>query len=134
MAALLVSAVTWSSTASGKRSVMAKRKKRAKVQPKKRAKPRRRCASLRGKAHKVSKSARGKAMKPTVAGAKPQRPATKQAARKKEQGMKPPGPEVETVVVDVIEEPARGVITVTGLKRRRYLQGATNGRSAKVSL
>jgi hypothetical protein len=27
--------------------------------------------------------------------------------------MKPPGPEVETVVVDVIEEPAPGVITVT---------------------
>jgi hypothetical protein len=52
-------------------------------------------------------------MKPTVAGAKPQCPATKQAVRKKEQGMKPPGPEVETVVVDVIEEPAPGVITVT---------------------
>ena len=113
---------------------MAKRKKRAKVQPKKRAKPRRKRASLRGKAHKVSKSVRGKAMKPTVAGAKPQRPATKQAVRKKEQGMKPPGPEVETDDVDVIEDPARGVLTVTGLKRRRYLQGATNGRSAKVSL
>jgi hypothetical protein len=27
--------------------------------------------------------------------------------------MKPPGPGVETVVVDVIEEPAPGVITVT---------------------
>jgi hypothetical protein len=27
--------------------------------------------------------------------------------------MKPPGPGVETVVVDVIEEPALGVITVT---------------------
>ena len=89
---------------------MAKRKKRAKVQPKKRAKPRRRRAAVRDKARKVSKSARGKAMKPTVAGVKPKRAATKKAVRKKEQGMKPPGPEVETVVADVIEEPAPGVI------------------------
>jgi hypothetical protein len=91
---------------------MAKRKKRAKVQPKKRAKPRRRRAAVRGKARKVSKSARGKGTKPT-AGAKLQRAATKKAVRKKEPRMKPPGPEVETVVVDVIEEPAPGVITVT---------------------
>jgi hypothetical protein len=49
-------------------------------------------------------------MKPTVAGAKPRRAAMKKAVRKKEQGMKPPGPEVETVVADVIEEPAPGVI------------------------
>ena len=102
---------------------MAKRKKRAKVQPKKRAKPRRKRASLRGKAHKVSKSGRGKAMKPTVAGVKPQRPATKQAVRKKEQGMKPPGPEVETVVVDVIAEPAPGVITVTEIEETQIPAG-----------
>jgi len=91
---------------------MAKRKKRANVQPKTRAKPHRRRAAVRGKARKVSKSARGKGTKPT-AGAKLQRAATKKAARKKEPRMKPPGPEVETVVVDVIEEPAPGVITVT---------------------
>jgi hypothetical protein len=48
-----------------------------------------------------------------VAGAKPQRGARKKAVRKKDQRMKPPGPAVETVVVDVIEEPAPGVITVT---------------------
>jgi hypothetical protein len=57
--------------------------------------------------------ARVKATKPTVAGAKPKRTATKKAVRKKERRMKPPGPGVETVVVDVIEEPAPGVITVT---------------------
>jgi hypothetical protein len=95
-----------------KGSIMAKRKKRAKVQPKTRAKPHRRRAAVRGKARKVSKSARGKGTKPT-AEAKLQRAATKKAVRKKEPRMKPPGPEVETVVVDVIEEPAPGVITVT---------------------
>jgi len=110
---------------------MAKRKKRANVQPKKRAKPRRRHAAVRGKARKVSKSARGKGTKPT-AGAKPQRAATKKAVRKKERRMKPPGPRVETVVVDVIAEPAPGVITVTRSRKRRYLQGGTNGRSVKA--
>ena len=107
---------------------MAKRKKRAKVQPKKRAKPRR--AAVRGKARKVSKSARGTAMKPTVAGAKSRRAARKKAVRKKEQGMKPPGPDLETVVVDVIEEPAPGVITVTGIEETQILAGA--GRTGGV--
>jgi hypothetical protein len=94
-----------------------KRKTRAKVQPKKRAKPRRRRAAVRGKARKVSKSARVKATKPTVAGAKPKRAATKG------QGMKPPEPEVETVVVDVIEEPAPGVITVTEIEETQIPAG-----------
>ena len=101
---------------------MAKQKKRAKVRSKKRAEPRRRHAAVRGKARKVSKSARGKGTKPT-AGAKPQRAAGKKAVRKKEQGMKPPGPEVETVVVDVIEEPAPGVITVTEIEETRIPAG-----------
>ena len=96
---------------------MAKRKTRAKVQPKKRANPRRRRAAVRGEARKVSKSARVKATKPTVAGAKPKRAATKKAVQKKEQRKKPPRPAVETVVVDVIEEPAPGVITVTEFEK-----------------
>ena len=37
--------------------------------------------------------------------------------------MKPPGPEVETVVVDVIEEPAPGVITVTEIEETRIPAG-----------
>ena len=37
----------------------------------------------------------------------------KEAARKKQQRMKSLGREIETVVVDVIEESAPGVITVT---------------------
>jgi hypothetical protein len=84
---------------------MAKRKTRAKVQPKKRAKPRSRRAAVRGKARKVSKSARVKATKPTVAGAKPKRAATKKAVQRKDQRKKPPRPAVETVVVDVTRNP-----------------------------
>ena len=102
---------------------MAKRKKRSKVQPKKRAKPGRRRAAVRGKGRTVSKSARGKATKPEVARAKPQRVATKKAMRKKEQRMKPPGPAVETVVVDMIEQPALGVITVTEFEETQIPAG-----------
>src|SRR5215469_18496736 len=113
---------------------MAKRKKRSKVQPKKRAKPGRRRAAVGGKARAVSESARGKATKPAVARTKPKRVATKKAMRKKEQRMKPPSPAVETVVVDVIEEPLPGVKTVTEFEETQ-LRGATNGRSVKpVSL
>ena len=102
---------------------MAKRKKRSKAQPKKRAKPGRRRAAVRVKARTVSKSARGKATKPAVARAKPKRVATKKTMRKKEQQMKPPGPAVETVVVDVIEEPFPGVITVTEFEETQIPAG-----------
>jgi hypothetical protein len=110
-------------TAGQRDQIMAKRKKRAKVQPKKRAKPRRRRAAVRGKARKLSKSARVKATKPTVAGAKPKRAATKKAVQEKEQRKKPPRPAVETVVVDVIEEPAPGVITVTEIEETHIPAG-----------
>ena len=98
---------------------MARRKKRSKAQPKKRG----RRAAVRGKARTVSKSARGKATKPAVARAKPKRVATKKAMRKKEQRMKQPGPAVETVVVDVIEEPLPGVITVTEFEETQIPAG-----------
>ena len=49
----------------------------------------------------------------TTARAKPKRTAVKKAAQKKVQRMKQETPAVETVVVDVIEEPVPGVITVT---------------------
>jgi len=62
-------------------------------------------------------------MKPMVAGAKPQRAARKKAVRKREQGMKAPGPEVETVVVDVIEEAAPGVITGTEIEETQIPAG-----------
>jgi hypothetical protein len=92
--------------------IMTKRTKRTKVQPKKRAKVRRGSSAAHGKTRKASKQRAG-GTKQTIARAKPKRAGAKKAARKKEQRMKPPTPVVETAVVDVVEEPAPGVITVT---------------------
>ncbi len=85
--------------------IMAKRKKQSKVH--KRAKLRRGNSAKRGKARKP---ARAKATKRTVAKAKPKRATVKKTARKVKA---PVTPVVETVVVDMIEQPAPGVITVT---------------------
>ena len=84
---------------------MAKRKKGSKVQS--RAKLRRANQANRSKARKVAKSA---TRKRTVAGAKPKRAPVKKAARKVKQ---PVAPVIETVAVEVIEQPAPGVIAVT---------------------
>ena len=84
---------------------MAKRKKKSKVQ--KRGKLRRGNSATRGKARK---SARVKAAKQTAAKAKSKRAPVKKATRKVRQ---PVAPVVETVAVEVIEQPAPGVITVT---------------------
>ncbi len=89
---------------------MAKRMKASKVQ--KSAKLR--SSAKRGKARKVSKST--KAMKRTVAKAKPKPAPVKKAARKVKQ---PVTPIVETVAVEVIEQPAPGVITVTEIEETR---------------
>jgi hypothetical protein len=78
---------------------MAKRKKRSKARQRK---PR-----------KSSKSAQGKATQRT------KRAAVKKARRKNVQRTKQPTPAVETTVVDVIEEPAPGVITVTEFEETR---------------
>ena len=85
---------------------MAKPKKRGKLP--KRAKLRRGNSAKRGKARKVAKSA--KATKRT---AKPKRAAAKKAPRKEVRKQ----PVVETVVVDVIEQPAPGVITITEVEQ-----------------
>lgn len=84
---------------------MAKRKKASKAQS--RAKLRRGNSAKRGK---VRKAARAKATKRTVAKAKPKPAPVKKAARKVKQ---PITPVVETVAVEVIEQPAPGLITVT---------------------
>jgi hypothetical protein len=89
--------------------IMAKGKKRAKVQ--KRGKlPKGKTAS-RGKARKVAKAA-----KRTVARAKPKHAPVKKAAQKVKQ---PVTPVVETVAVEMIEQPAPGVITVTEVEETR---------------
>jgi hypothetical protein len=78
---------------------MAKRKKGLKAQN--RAKLRKANSSKHNKTRKVAKTA-----KRTVAKAKPRRAQVKEAARKVKQ---PVAPAVETVAVDVIEQP----VTVT---------------------
>ena len=83
---------------------MAKRKKRSKVQ--KRAKLQTGNSAKRGKAAKVAKSAMRKR---TVARPEPKRAAVKKAPGKEVRKQ----PVRETVVVDVVEQPAPGVITVT---------------------
>jgi hypothetical protein len=88
---------------------MAKRKKASKVQ--KRAKLR--SLAKRGKARKAAKAS--KATKPTVAKAKPKPAPAKKAARKVKQ---PVTPVVETVAVEVIEQPAPGV-SVTEVEETR---------------
>jgi hypothetical protein len=95
--------------------IMAKSKKRAKAQ--KRGKlPRR---NKRGKARRVSKAA--KATKRMVASAKPKRTAAKKAARRMKQ---PVAPVVETVAVEVIEQPAPGVIAVTEVEETEVRQAS----------
>ena len=91
---------------------MAKRKKASKVQ--KRAKLQRGNSAKRGKARKAAKAA--KATKRTVARAKPKPAPAKKAARKVNQ---PVTPVIETVAVEVIEQPAPGVITVTEVEETR---------------
>ena len=90
---------------------MAKRKKQSKA-------PKRKAATARGKTRKVTKSARAKATKPTVARAKTKRAPVKKAVRKVK---RPVAPAVETVAVEVIEQPAPGVITVTEVEETRQV-------------
>ena len=86
---------------------MAKHKKASKVQ--KRAKLRRGSSAKRGKARKAAQAK-------TVAKAKPKAAPVKKAARKVK---RPVAPVVETVAVEVIEQPAPGVITVTEIEETR---------------
>jgi hypothetical protein len=90
---------------------MAKRKKGSKAQ--KRGKLPKATSAKRRKARSVSKAARGQATKRTVAKAKPKAAPVKKAARRIK---KPVAPAVETTVIDVIEQPAPDVITVTEIE------------------
>jgi len=99
---------------------MDKSKKRSKVQ--KRAKPQRGNSATRGKARKIAKAARGKPTKRTVARAKPKRVTVKKVAPKVVRRMKQPiAPVVETVAVEVIEQPTPGVVTVTEVEETRQV-------------
>jgi hypothetical protein len=83
-------------------SIVAKRKKGSKVQ--------KREELPRGTSAKLRKARKAAPAKRTVAKAKPKRSPVKKAARKVKQ---PVTPVVETVAVEVIEQPAPGLITVT---------------------
>ena len=90
---------------------MAKRKKQlSKVQ-------KRKAATARPKAHKLTKVARGKATKRTVAGAKPKRAQVKKAA-------KPVTAAVETVAVEELSILAPGVTTITEVKEAEAPQAS----------
>ena len=97
-------------------AVMAKRKKRAAA--------RRGKAATRGKARKPVKSVRGKAAKRTSARATPKKRVTK--AKSKHAVVKTLVPTVETVIVDMIEEPVPGVMVVT-----EFEATGIRGRNAK---
>ena len=96
-------------------TIMAKRKKGSKVQG--RAKLRRANSAKRSKVRKAAKAA-----KRTVAKAKPKRAPVKKAARKVK---RPVAPVVETVV-EMVEQPAPSVITITGVEE-------TEVRKAKLT-
>jgi hypothetical protein len=105
---------------------MAQRKKRQTVRKGK--------STPRHKARKPSKSARKGPVKRTVARAAPRKrsaeaklkPGAKKA-RKKASAVKPP---VETVVVDVIDEPVPGVAVVTEFEAREVHEEPEESRSA----
>ena len=84
-------------------AVMAKREKRAAA--------RRGKAATRGKARKPAKSVRGKTAKRTSAKATPKKRVTK--AKSNRAVAKKVARTVETVIVDMIEEPVPGVMVVT---------------------
>jgi hypothetical protein len=91
------------------------------AQRKKRVTPRKRKSTGRGRARKSSRSVRSKAAKRTATKLRPKKgvakaksPSAKKLARKKAKPMKQPiTPVAETTIVDVVEEPAPGVITIT---------------------
>jgi hypothetical protein len=95
--------MSWWSTNQDKGTVMAKRKKQSKAQ--KRGKLPKRNSPKRGKARKAAKR--------TVAKAKPKRTPVKKVARKVK---RPVTPVVETVAVEVIEQPAPGAINGTAVE------------------
>ena len=82
--------------------IVAKLKKGSKVQKREKL--------PRGTSAKLRKARKAAPAKRTVAKAKPKRSPVKKAARKVKQ---PVTPVVETVAVEVIEQPAPGLITVT---------------------
>jgi hypothetical protein len=104
-------------------AVMAKRKKRAAA--------RRGKAATRGKARKPAKSVRGKSAKRTSARATPKKRVTK--AKSKRAVAKKVVSTVETVIVDMIEEPVPGVMVVTEFEATGIREPNANPEQPKES-
>ena len=102
------------------------------AQKKKRATVRKRKTTTHRKARKASKSARGKAVKRAVAKPAPRSARVKKIARKRARPVKSPStPAVEAVVVDVIEEPVPGVITVTEFEETKVREASKDTEEAE---
>ena len=88
-------------------------------------------ASRRGKARKtpikrpakrpVSKKAKRSAKKTGTRLVRKARPATAKARPRKRKRVPAPAPQVETEIVDLIEEPLPGVVTVTEIQSTRVI-------------
>jgi hypothetical protein len=112
---------------------MAQRKKRVTVGKRK--------STARGSTRKSSRSVRGKATKQTASNLKPKksvakakRLSAKKLARKKARPMKPPiTPVVETTIVDVVEEPVPGVITITEFEETDVREAGAGQEPAEES-
>ncbi len=103
--------------------IMAKRKKPATLQKRKSATRKTTRTSRRGKPAKRTVAKR----MPKKVKAKVKRAGMKKTARKKAAPIKPPSaPEVETVIVDVVEEPVPGVITVTEFEETEVREPSAN--------
>ena len=113
---------------------MAQRKKRA-TSRKKPTKARRGPSAARGKSRKASRPARGKGAKRIKARpaakkrvAKPKRKRAGKIARKRVQ---PQGaPVLETTIVDIVEEPVPGVVTVTEFEETHVVRRPDMGRAS----
>jgi hypothetical protein len=101
------------------------------AQRKKRVAARKRKAATRGKARKPAKSVRGKTAKRTSARATPRKRVTK--AKSKRAVAKKVVPTVETVIVDMIEEPVPGVMVVTEFEATRIRGPNANLEQPKES-
>ena len=99
------------------------------AQRKKRVAARKGKPATRGKARKPAKSVRGKAAKRTSAKATPRKRVTK--AKSKRTTVKKLVPTVETVIVDMIEEPVPGVVVVTEFEATGIREPKSNPGSAR---
>jgi len=106
------------------------------AQRKKQLASRRKRSAVRGKSHKASRPVRGKAAKQSTANpmskkrlAKPKRTRVKKVSRKKG---RPQGiPVIETTIIDVIEQPVPGVITVTEFEKTDVREAGVDRTQSK---